>query len=116
VTVQSFKEWKIIFDREVHLRKMRDDEEKLKAMTTKEREEYKKIGARLTGRRVSPFRLSLPILRFPGRQLFERDKNLAVSDASLLEDGTVSVDVRQYERTAPVEDDEEDRLEFSDSD
>jgi hypothetical protein len=64
----------------------------------------------------SHFRLSLPILRFPGRQLFERDKNLAASDASLLEDGTVSVDISQYERTAPVEDDEEDRLEFSDSD
>lgn len=54
--------------------------------------------------------------RFPGRQLFERDKNLAASDASLLEDGTVSVDVSQYERTASAEDDEEDRLEFSDSD
>jgi hypothetical protein len=65
----------------------------------------------------SPFRLSLSILRFPGRQLFERDKDLAASDATLLEDGTVSVDISQYERTAPpVEDDEEDRLEFSDSD
>ena len=64
----------------------------------------------------SPLRLSLPMPRFPGRQLFERDKNLAASDASLLEDGTVSVDVSQYERTASVEDDDEDRLEFSDSD
>ena len=63
-----------------------------------------------------PLRLPLPILRFPGRQLFERDKNLAASDASLLEDGTVSVDVSQYERTVPVEDGEEDRLDFSDSD
>jgi len=62
------------------------------------------------------FRLSLPILRFAGRQLFERDENLAASDASLLEDGIVSVDISQYERIAPVEDDEEDRLEFSDSD
>lgn len=61
------------------------------------------------------FWLSLPILRFPGRQLFERDKTLAASDASLLEDGTVSVDVSQYERIA-TEDEEEDRLEFSDSD
>ncbi|KAI0281371.1 RWD-domain-containing protein [Russula aff. rugulosa BPL654] len=99
VTIQSFKEWKIIFDREAHRGKMRGEEERLKAMTTKEREEYKRMGSRLTG-----------------RQLFERDKNLAASDASLLEDGTVSVDISQYERTAPVEDDEEDRLEFSDSD
>lgn len=57
-----------------------------------------------------------PIVRFPGRQLFERDKDLAASDASLLEDGTVSVDVSQYDRIATEEDDEEDRLEFSDSD
>jgi hypothetical protein len=34
----------------------------------------------------------------------------------LLEDGTVSVDVSQYDRIATEEDDEEDRLEFSDSD
>ena len=64
----------------------------------------------------SPFRLSLLILRSPGRQLFERDKDLAASDASLLEDGTVSVDVSQYERITTDDDDEEDRLEFSDSD
>lgn len=54
MTVQSFKEWKIVFDREVLLRKTRDEEEKLKAMTTKEREEYKKMGGRLTGRHVFP--------------------------------------------------------------
>jgi len=98
VTVESFKEWKIIFDREASLRKMREEEEKLKSMTTKEKEEYKKIAVRLTG-----------------RQLFERDKNLAASDAPLLEEGTVSVDVSQYERIATKEE-EEDRLEFSDSD
>jgi hypothetical protein len=53
--MQSFKEWKIIFDREVHRRKMRGEEEKLKAMTTKEREEHKKMGGRLTGGRVERF-------------------------------------------------------------
>ncbi|KAH9063458.1 RWD-domain-containing protein [Lactarius vividus] len=99
VTVKSFTEWKIKFDREVSLRKMRTEEEKLKTMTAKEREEFKKIAARLTG-----------------RQLFERDKNLATSDTSLLEEGTVSVDISQYERVTDKEDDEEDRLEFSDSD
>lgn len=51
-----------------------------------------------------------------GRQLFERDKNLATSDTSLLEEGTVSVDISQYERETTKEDDGEDRLEFSDSD
>ncbi|KAH9981311.1 RWD-domain-containing protein [Lactifluus volemus] len=99
VTKKSFNEWKMKFDREMSLRRLRGEEEKLKAMTTKEREEYKKIGTRLTG-----------------RQLFERDKNLATSDASLLEEGTVSVDISQYERVATKEDDEEDQLEFSDSD
>ena len=63
-----------------------------------------------------PFGCRCPIPRFAGRQLFERDKDLAASDASLLEDGTVSVDVSQYDRIATEEDDEEDRLEFSDSD
>ncbi|KAH9180528.1 RWD-domain-containing protein [Lactarius sanguifluus] len=99
VTVKSFTEWKTKFDKEVSLRKMRTEEEKSKTMTVKEREEYKKIAARLTG-----------------RQLFERDKNLATSDTSLLEEGTVSVDISQYERVTDNEDDEEDRLEFSDSD
>ncbi|KAH9043258.1 RWD-domain-containing protein [Lactarius pseudohatsudake] len=99
VTVKSFTEWKIKFDKEVSLRKMRTEEEKSKIMTAKEREEYKKIAARLTG-----------------RQLFERDKNLATSDTSLLEEGTVSVDISQYERVTDKEDDEEDLLEFSDSD
>jgi hypothetical protein len=66
---------------------------------------------------VSPFfQVQFQISRFPGRQLFERDKNLATSDASLLEEGTVSVDVSQYERITTEKDDEEDRLEFSDSD
>ncbi|KAI0006013.1 RWD-domain-containing protein [Russula compacta] len=99
VTIESFRGWKIKFDREASLRKMREEEEKLKAMTAKEREEHKRIAVRLTG-----------------RQLFERDKNLATSDASLLEEGTVSVDISQYERISTEEVDEEDRLEFSDSD
>jgi len=98
VTIESFNTWKISFDREVSLRRTREDGEKLKAMTAKEKEEFKRIAVRLTG-----------------RQLFERDQNLATSDTSLLEEGTVSVDISQYERIT-TEDDEEDRLEFSDSD
>jgi hypothetical protein len=85
-------------------------------MTGKEREEYKKVAVRLTGGCVFPFSTVVVDPPFPGRQLFERDKNLAASDASLLEDGTVSVDVSQYERIATEEDEEEARLEFSDSD
>jgi len=99
VTVESFNTWKSRFDKELSLRKTREEGEKLKALTSKEREEYKKLGVRLTG-----------------RQLFERDRNLATSDASLLEEGTVSVDVSQYERIVTKKEDEEERLEFSDSD
>lgn len=53
-----------------------------------------------------------------GRQLFERDKNLATSDAGLVEEGTVSIDVSQYERTGVIaeETEEEAGLQFSDSD
>jgi hypothetical protein len=117
VTIKSFNEWKIKFDRETSLRRMRGEEEKLKAMTAKEKEEYKRMGARLTGERVTPYYAMVANRPFVvGRQLFEHDKNLATSDASLLEEGTVSVDISQYERVATKEDDEEDRLEFSDSD
>jgi len=42
---------------------------------------------------------------------------LATSDDSLLEEGTISVDVSQYERTREHHDeDEDDRVHFSDSD
>jgi hypothetical protein len=118
VTVQSFNEWKTRFDREAYLRKTRDEEDRLKAMSAKERDEYKKMAVRLTGRCVFPYSAVVAYpLAFPGRQLFERDKDLAASDASLLEDGTVSVDVSQYDRIATEDDDDdEDRLEFSDSD
>lgn len=54
MTIQSFNAWKIKSDREVYLRKMRDEEDKLKAMTGKEREEYKKMAIRLTGACVFP--------------------------------------------------------------
>ncbi|KAI0065352.1 RWD-domain-containing protein [Artomyces pyxidatus] len=100
VTVASFLEWKAKFDKEMAVKKAREDDERLKGLSTKEKEEYKKIGSRLTG-----------------RQLFERDKNLDVSDDSLLEEGTVSVDISQYERTREDEDEDEDeRIHFSDSD
>lgn len=49
-----------------------------------------------------------------GRQLFERGgKNL--EDDTLLEEGTVSVDISQYER-ARVEEEPDEGVTFSDSD
>ena len=95
---------------------MRAEEEKLKTITTKEKEEFKKVGSRLTGKCLLSYSVRVVTFLLIGRQLFERDKNLATSDTSLLEEGTVSVDVSQFERVTANEDNEEDRLEFSDSD
>jgi hypothetical protein len=51
----------------------------------------------------------------PGRQLFERNKNL--EDETPIEEGVVSVDFSQYERTREeLEEEQEAGLAFSDSD
>ena len=52
--------------------------------------------------------------KLTGKQLFERNRNL--DDENLVEEGTVSVDASQYERTNERTKEEEERLEFSDSD
>ncbi|KAI0082682.1 RWD-domain-containing protein [Panus rudis PR-1116 ss-1] len=99
VTPETFKAWKVKFDKEMAEKRAKEEEEKLKAMSPKEREEYKKLATRLSG-----------------RQLFERDKNLAVSDDTLIEEGAVSVDVSQYDRTTREEEEEDNGVTFSDSD
>jgi len=96
VTVESFKVWKAKFDKKLAAKKVQEEEEKLKAMTPKEREEYKRLTSRLSG-----------------RHLFERNKHL--EDESLMEEGTVSVDVSQYDRSRDREDTEENIVTFSDS-
>jgi len=96
VTVESFRVWKVKFDQELAIKKAREEDEKLKGLTPKEREEWKRAGMRSTG-----------------RQLFERNKNL--EEEALMEEGTVSVDISQYERTGAAERDE-DHFTFSDSD
>ncbi|CAA7271720.1 unnamed protein product [Cyclocybe aegerita] len=96
VTAQSFKAWKAKFDKEIALKKAQEEEERLKAFTPKEREEWRKASTRLSG-----------------RQLFEKNKNL--EDENLVEEGSVSVDFSQYERTRQEEQQEE-ILTFSDSD
>jgi len=96
VTVQSFRAWKEKFDKELAIKKAQEDEEHLRNMTPKEREEWKKSGTRLSG-----------------RQLFERNKDL--EDETLIEEGVVSVDFSQYQRTRDEEEQEE-SLAFSDSD
>ncbi|KAF8188410.1 ubiquitin-conjugating enzyme/RWD-like protein [Pholiota molesta] len=97
VTLESFKSWKAKFDQEMAARKVQEEEERLKALTPKEREEWKRSQTRLSG-----------------RQLFERNKNL--EDENLVEEGTVSVDFSQYERTKEEAEEQDEALAFSDSD
>lgn len=49
VTLVSFKAWKVKFDGETGVKKAKEEEEKLKALTPKEREEWRRIGTRLSG-------------------------------------------------------------------
>ena len=49
-----------------------------------------------------------------GRQLFERNRDLEAED-NLVEEGAVSVDFSQYERETVQEEEEQDRVTFSDS-
>ena len=117
VTRESFLAWKVKFDKETAAKKAKEQEEKLKNLTPKEREEYKKFQGRLSGTIIS---LSIPspslkLEALSGKQLFERSRDWG-EDESLEEDGT-SVDVTQYERTRQEEEEHErDRIYFSDSD
>ncbi|KAJ7172500.1 RWD-domain-containing protein [Mycena filopes] len=98
VTPESFRAWKIKFEQELTAARKAREDEKVRNLTAKEREEAKRIVGRLSG-----------------RQLFERNKNL--EDETLLEEDAVSVDVSQYERTRRDEDEDEDEgITFSDSD
>ncbi|KAI8979664.1 ubiquitin-conjugating enzyme/RWD-like protein [Mycotypha africana] len=83
VTVESFMEWKKKFDAE-----MLEKDAILKAQRVKE------LKGKLTG-----------------RQLFEQDKTLALSDAKYMEEGDVSVDASQFdkeERGGALDDEEDD--------
>ncbi|KAF5365749.1 hypothetical protein D9758_003301 [Tetrapyrgos nigripes] len=95
VTVESFKAWKIKFDAEQAAKKAQEEDQLLKGLTPKEREEHKRVGT-----------------RFSGRQLFERNRNL--EEDTLMEEGTVSVDISQYERTRNDEEEDADVVTFSD--
>jgi len=99
VTPSSFAAWKMRFDQELSRKAAAEEDDRLKTMTPKERDEYKRSKIKLSG-----------------RHLFERDRNLANDDIHDAEDGVVSVDINQYDRRAAREAEEEDRVVFSDSD
>ncbi|KZT50814.1 RWD-domain-containing protein [Calocera cornea HHB12733] len=103
VTADSFAAWKEQFNAEMRRRMEREEEDKMRGMTPKEREEFRRSKTKLTG-----------------RQLFERDRNLAKEDEALGEEGAESVDISKYDRTEPREADEEEDegpgITFDDSD
>lgn len=49
MTLDSFSVWKAQYDKKLAVIKAREDEEKMKGMTPKEREEYKRQATRPTG-------------------------------------------------------------------
>ncbi|KAI9302681.1 hypothetical protein BJ944DRAFT_166806, partial [Cunninghamella echinulata] len=81
VTIERFLAWKKAFDKE-----MEALEDQVKLARAKE------LKNKLTG-----------------RQLFEQDKSLALSDAKYMEEGDVSVDASQYEKEQPVAVEEDDK-------
>ncbi|KAG8885428.1 hypothetical protein FRB97_001151 [Tulasnella sp. 331] len=99
VTPASFVAWRDEFRKRKQAQKRLRDEEKMRDMSGKDREEFKKIQNRLSG-----------------RQLFERNKDLATSDATLVEEGVEAVDITKFERNYEDAAAEEEGLHFSDSD
>ncbi|ORX54449.1 RWD-domain-containing protein [Hesseltinella vesiculosa] len=83
VTLERFIDWKKKFDKEVAAKDELERQARAKELKNK----------------------------LTGRQLFESDKTLALSDAKFMEDGDVSVDVTLYdkaERSAMVDDEDQD--------
>ena len=79
--------------------KKKAEEDRVKALPPKEREEYRKISARPSGR-FSPWQkgcLSHPSL-VTGRQLFETGKASTTADESYAEEGAEEVDYSKYSR------------------
>ncbi|KZO91706.1 RWD-domain-containing protein [Calocera viscosa TUFC12733] len=102
VTATSFAEWKEHFNAQMRRRTDKDEEERMRGMTPKEREEFRRSKTKLTG-----------------RQLFERDRNLGKEEEVLGEEGVESVDISKYDRTAALEEEEEEEgtgITFDDSD
>ncbi|CED83844.1 Uncharacterized conserved protein, contains RWD domain [Phaffia rhodozyma] len=82
VTSESFLNWKKTFLSEQKARRDREEDERLKALPPKEREEVKRAKAKLSG-----------------KQLFQKDKTLFNSDEKLGGDeDAVAVDFSQYSR------------------
>ncbi|GAA5860623.1 hypothetical protein JCM8547_005479 [Rhodosporidiobolus lusitaniae] len=91
VTKESFAEWSAKFEKEYQEQLKREEEDRIKALPPKEREEARRWNSKLTG-----------------RQQFEQDSKLALTDTGLVEDGDVALDISEYERHGAQEDEEAD--------
>ncbi|GJN88281.1 hypothetical protein Rhopal_001246-T1 [Rhodotorula paludigena] len=81
VTKESFAAWSAKFEAEYAAQLKREEEERIRALPPKEREEARRWAAKLTG-----------------RQLFEQGAVTLESDAAFGDEGDVALDVSQYER------------------
>ncbi|WWD19353.1 hypothetical protein CI109_103812 [Kwoniella shandongensis] len=81
LTPDAFNKWRKGFMAELKVRREKEEEERVRTMLAKEREEWKRRRDRLSG-----------------RQLFETSQTLATSDEGLYEEGAEEVDMRQYTR------------------
>ncbi|EGG05351.1 uncharacterized protein MELLADRAFT_107594 [Melampsora larici-populina 98AG31] len=81
VNKETFMIWRTKFNETIKLQQKKIEDEKLKSLTPKERDEFKN-------------RLN----KFTGRQLFESNKALVNSDASLLEPDAEEIDLSSFEK------------------
>ncbi|WWC90407.1 uncharacterized protein L201_005342 [Kwoniella dendrophila CBS 6074] len=81
LTRELFDKWRKGFTNELKAKKIKEEEERVKALNPKEREDWRKRKERPTG-----------------RQLFENSTALATSDEGLYEEGVEEVDMRKYTR------------------
>ncbi|CAD6568211.1 MAG: hypothetical protein TREMPRED_004360 [Tremellales sp. Tagirdzhanova-0007] len=81
LTPATFDKWRKSFLSDLNVKRDKEENERIKALPPKEREEYRRRRERLSG-----------------KQLFESSQTLATSDEALYEEGTGEVDLTQYSR------------------
>ncbi|WVQ77636.1 hypothetical protein IAR50_007324 [Cryptococcus sp. DSM 104548] len=82
LTPSAFQSWRLAFTAELAQKRRKAEEDRIRALPAKEREDYKKRQARLTG-----------------KQLFESgNKAAVVEDEGLYEEGAEEIDMRKYTR------------------
>lgn len=81
LTPDAFNVWRKAFTAELAAKREKAEEDRIRALPPKEREDYRKRRERPTG-----------------KQLFENSKVLATSDEALYEEGAEEVDFSKYTR------------------